>query len=196
MEQPPGSKPALRVPLGSAEDVPHARMAIRYIYTGELGTSSAADILGARRHGPCGPRQARWTASPGRHRRAIHVPPPAPGHPLDGLRSACQTQLVDSKGAGTEFSAPCGAKVPLGELLAWAFPDAPSVLSNPRSKGRVRSLPASSLEALPSSNSFATDNKASVLLLLAEWLDGHPTAGADVKQRLCGLIRLRCFDAT
>ncbi|KAG2485977.1 hypothetical protein HYH03_015300 [Edaphochlamys debaryana] len=215
-EQPPGSKPVLRVPLGSSEDVPHARTAIRYIYTGELGTSSAADIQGARRLAcylgvegaaeACSMALVDLARPDGQHPldgiadlfTCRHLLPASDEDPraaslLDDLRSACQLQLMAYKGAGTEFSAPCGAKVPLGGLLAWAFPDAPSVLSNRGSKGRVLFLSASSLEALLSSDAFATDNEASVLLLLAEWLNANRVAtalSADVCPRLCRFIRL------
>ncbi|KAG2489992.1 hypothetical protein HYH03_011621 [Edaphochlamys debaryana] len=213
-EQPAGSKRVLRVPLGSPDDLPHARSAIRFIYTGELDVSSAANLLRVRRMasylGVEGYTEACDTALLALARKAPAPPlttvaelyacrtllpdprgedPTAAGL-LDSLRTAGQEQLVAYKGTAAEVTATGGSKVQLGELLAWAFQDAPGVLNNPAVKGRARSLPPCCLEALLSCDAFATDDEASVLLLLAEWLDANPSTAEDVRKRLCGCIRL------
>ncbi|KAG2498955.1 hypothetical protein HYH03_003145 [Edaphochlamys debaryana] len=214
-EQPAGSKPVLKVPVGCAEDVGHALAAIRYIYTGKLSVSSAADLLGARRlacylgvEGATEACNAGLLSISGvnakppsmagvvelfacRHLLPAWDDDPTAAALVDGIRSACQERLAAYKGAVTEFTMPGGdVNVPLGELLAWAFCGAPSVLSDPAADGRVGSLSAAALEALLNCDAFATDNEASVLLLLAEWLDANPSTADDVKKRLCGCIRL------
>ncbi|KAG2482652.1 hypothetical protein HYH03_018425 [Edaphochlamys debaryana] len=212
-EQPAGSKRILRVPLGSPDDLPHARAAIRFIYSGKLDVSSAANLLRVRRMacylGIEGCTEACDSALLEVVRKAsvqalesvaelyacrTLLPDggedPAAAGLLDKLRAAGQEQLVAYKGTATAITATGGSKVQLGDLLAWAFQDAPGVLNDPAIKGRVRSLSAASLEALLGCDAFATDDEASVLLLLAEWLDANPSTAEDVRKRLCGCIRL------
>ncbi|KAG2484144.1 hypothetical protein HYH03_017026 [Edaphochlamys debaryana] len=208
-------------------DLPHARSAVRFIYTGELGVSSAADLLGVRRLacylGVEGAVEAcdsaLWALARGAPdnplsgvqelfacRQLLPERDADPGAAplLDGIRAACQTQLAAHKpGYPTATAASptaalplataarcVAAGVPLGELLVWVFPDAPSVLSDPAAKARAMRLSAASLEALLTCDAFATDDEASVLLLLAEWLGANPAAGSEERTRLCRCIRL------
>ncbi|KAG2484145.1 hypothetical protein HYH03_017027 [Edaphochlamys debaryana] len=208
-----GSKPVLRVLLGTEADLPHARSAVRFIYTGELSVSSAADLLGVRRlacylgveeaveacdaalcplaAGPFGPLAGVVEVCSCRHLLPERGSNAASAELIDALRGSCQAQLAEYSGvADTQFTAPGGAKVQLGELLVWVFPDAPSVLSDPAAKARALQLTAASLEALLTCDAFGTDNEASVLLLLAEWLALHPEAFSQYRHRLCHCIRL------
>ncbi|KAG2489991.1 hypothetical protein HYH03_011620 [Edaphochlamys debaryana] len=213
-EQPAGSKRVLRVPLGSPDDLPHARSAIHFIYSDELDVSSAADVLRVRRVasylGVEGCTEAcdaallalvrKASAQPLEGLAEVYVcrkllPDPRGEDPtaaalLDSIRTAGQELLVAYKGTAAEITATGGSKVQLGELLTWAFQDAPGVLNDPATRGRARSLPLSCLEALLSCDAFATDDEASVLVLLAEWLGTNQGTAEDVRKRLCGCIRV------
>lgn len=103
------------------------------------------------------------------------------------LLSSCRKQLTHSCGA---YLASMDANA-LGELLTWLFPDAPSVLSDRLQRRQLQSLPAAALEALLSCDSFATDNEASVLLMLSYWLVENAKTSMETLKRLCRRIRLR-----
>ncbi|GLC41114.1 hypothetical protein PLESTB_001793000 [Pleodorina starrii] len=196
-------RPELPVSLDSAADLPHARAAIRFIYTGKLPrAAAAADLLQIRRQAArlaikgCVERCDDAVAS-----RAItaagvmelhacrHLLPPRDEPSTAALLAACRRQLVRNAGAYlANLAHPAPA---LGELLAWLFPDAPSVLSDPDTRRQMCALPAAALEALLRCDVFATDDEASVLLLLGHWLQANGSATTpETRARLCRLVRL------
>ncbi|PNH01929.1 hypothetical protein TSOC_012128 [Tetrabaena socialis] len=114
------------------------------------------------------------------------------------LLRACRQQLAASQELCAQpVGMPCGAPVSAAELLAWAFPDAPSLLCDPGARRQVEALPAAALEALLGSDGFATDDEATVLLLLAHWLGANTgVVSAVLRERLCRLVRLRQLGET
>ncbi|GFR42625.1 hypothetical protein Agub_g3556, partial [Astrephomene gubernaculifera] len=48
-ERGPGTKPELRVPLGSQEELPYAMAALQYIYSGKLDVNTTEGLLKVRR---------------------------------------------------------------------------------------------------------------------------------------------------
>ncbi|KAG2502029.1 hypothetical protein HYH03_000523 [Edaphochlamys debaryana] len=206
-------KPELRVPLGCAGDRPHAEAAIRFIYTNKLGLGNPVELLHVRRLaaflGVEGCVEACDAAVLAFAKAAGAAPLEAVGHLyacrqllpqwdddpaglslLDEVMDECRAQLAGYTGADTAVQLPDGASVTLSKLLVWAFPDAPFVLNDPVARTYMLALPSASLKLLLSSHEFATDNEASVLLLLAEWLDAKPGTTEDDRQQLCHLVRL------
>ncbi|KAG2497340.1 hypothetical protein HYH03_004501 [Edaphochlamys debaryana] len=209
-DQPAGARLELRVPLGSVDDLPFTQAAIRFIYTDKLDVSGAADLLNVRRLASflgvegcveaCGAALLDLARAPSaqplagvadlyRCRHLLPGPDEDPGAAalLDELYKACRDQLATN--AYTPERQGCG-QAKLGELLAWAFRDAPTALNDSTAKAQALSLSASALEALLSSDAFATDDEASVLLLLAEWLAAKPSTTTEVRTKLCHQIRL------
>ncbi|GLC61762.1 hypothetical protein PLESTB_001800200 [Pleodorina starrii] len=108
------------------------------------------------------------------------------------LLSTCREQLVKHAGAAlgkAGASALAGGPVLMGELLAWAFGDAPSLMSREDVRKQMEALPAAAMEALLGADSFATDSESTVLLVLLRWLGSNSCKSA-VRQRLLKLVRL------
>ncbi|GLC34552.1 hypothetical protein PLESTB_001249000 [Pleodorina starrii] len=109
-----------------------------------------------------------------------------------GLMQACRHQLVKhaaGSAAGRGGLPPSGPG--LGEALAWAFGDAPSLLSDPRVTRQFCELPAVAIEAMLGSEALATDSEDTVLLMLLRWLQANaPAASVEVRRRLLRLVRL------
>ncbi|KAG2423631.1 hypothetical protein HXX76_015148 [Chlamydomonas incerta] len=86
-----------------------------------------------------------------------------------------------------------GSGPPLGELLAFAFESVEAVFAAHSTYNHLRSLPPQAMEALLASESFATDDEASVLLLVAVWRGADrrcdTPAGQAAVQRLLRNIR-------
>ncbi|PNG99798.1 hypothetical protein TSOC_014413 [Tetrabaena socialis] len=228
-QQQAGSKPELRVPLGRPEDLPHALSALRFMYTGKVDGSSAAQLLQVR-------RQAAYLLVEGCVEACdaallAHVSAGVPQQPAEGvggssssplapvaelfacrhllpepaelggdalipaLLRACRQQLVLHGGGlaevvGAAGQSASGGSGSQGELLAWAFRDAPSLLCDPDMRWQMVTLPAAAMEALLGSDSFATDDEATVLLVLAHWRRFNQAAFAPVCDKLCGVVRL------
>ncbi|KXZ55851.1 hypothetical protein GPECTOR_2g1402 [Gonium pectorale] len=205
------SKPVLRVLLDRAEDRPHAEAAIRFMYTGQVDAASAADLLHTRRLAAylqvegcpeaCEEALVRTAQTPVagsssplagaaevfKSRQLLpeqHADPHAKIF-VDSLRSACRLQLLQHSSSGGTV-----CDVSVGDLLGWAFPDVPSVLSDPELKGQVLKLPVAAMEAMLSSGQLCTDSEDSVLLLLAEWLQANPQTTPEDRERLCKQVRL------
>ncbi|KXZ57011.1 hypothetical protein GPECTOR_1g913 [Gonium pectorale] len=189
-----GGLPELLVPLGREEELPAARRALRFLYTGDVPHVGFKEILLTRRLG--GYMQ------------------------LDGCAAACDAAYVGKLDAECRG---CSAVV-LDAYECWqAFPDDPSfapvlaactrhlvahfrdapAILNTMSDGacpgqapvgslirQFTSLPPPAMEVLFASDDFATDSESSVLLLLAYWLDANPGRIAGVRSRLCRLIRV------
>ncbi|KAG2490603.1 hypothetical protein HYH03_010995 [Edaphochlamys debaryana] len=214
---PAGAIPELRVPLEDADDYPYAMSAIRFVYTGELDDSGAFELLQTRRQASflgvegCPKAADAALVELARSRlsgvaelyacRQLLPDPehdPAAAELRPRLKAACQEALVKRGGykASEVIKVTVGGSakaVKAGEVLAWAFPDAPSMFSNPATRKQLMALSSSALEALLSSEGFGTDVEDSVLLLLAEWLaNKHMVRGtnADEGKRLCRCVRL------
>ncbi|KXZ55853.1 hypothetical protein GPECTOR_2g1404 [Gonium pectorale] len=193
------SKPVLRVLLDRAEDRPHAEAAIRFMYTGQVDAASAADLLHTRRLAaylqvegcPEACEEALRLSATNSNGGALSVQLPEANDDdalkafVDSLRSACRLQLLQHSGSGGTMG-----DVSVGDLLGWAFPDVPSVLSDPELKGQVLRLSAAALEAMLSSGQLYTDSEDNVLLLLAEWLQANPQTTPEDRERLCKQVRL------
>ncbi|KAG2490615.1 hypothetical protein HYH03_011007 [Edaphochlamys debaryana] len=203
----------LRVPLEDPGDLRHALSTIGFTYTGELDVEGATDLLSVRRIasflGVEGCLEAVDAALVARAQSGLHgvvelyacrqlLPgrddDPAAAALLPALQAACREGLAKSlRVPMATLPLPSGGSVKAGEVLAWAFPDAPSVLSDPATKRQLLALPAAALEALLSSESFGTDMEDTVLLLLAEWLSAHHGVAQNmtgVVERLCRCVRL------
>ncbi|GLC59087.1 hypothetical protein PLESTB_001446600 [Pleodorina starrii] len=103
--------------------------------------------------------------------------------------------------------APAGAEPPptnadrgppsLGQLLTWAFGDAPSLMNAPEVRKQMEDLPAAAMEVLLGCDSFATDDEATVLLMLLTWLKANShKIGAEPRKRLLKLVRLSMLNIT
>ncbi|GLC37564.1 hypothetical protein PLESTB_001583600 [Pleodorina starrii] len=207
-----------RVLVNNPEEAPFVRSAVRFMYTGKLEVNGAEALLRVRRIAgklqiagcvaACDAELTALTNGTG--------PSPAGAHPLTGVadlftyrallptapeaRAAVDALLDECRKALVRY-APCstssGSDAPivpggpgLGELLAWAFRDAPSLLSDPVMRRQMCALPEGSMEALLASSTFATDDEASVLLMLAHWLHAHEDVNKATRKRLCKQIRV------
>ncbi|GLC68294.1 hypothetical protein PLESTF_000673000 [Pleodorina starrii] len=103
--------------------------------------------------------------------------------------------------------APAGAEPPptnadggppsLGQLLAWAFGDAPALMSDPKARHQMEDLPAAAMEVLLGCDSFATDDEATVLLMVLTWLTANGYSVApEPRKRLLKLVRLCMLNKT
>ncbi|KAG2497333.1 hypothetical protein HYH03_004496 [Edaphochlamys debaryana] len=205
----------LEVALSCADEITAAHAVLRFMYTGQLGVGTAVELLRVRRLAAglqvAGCVEAaeralvsRICATPlagvaelyaVRHMLPSYDDDDDAGapqaqhaqHARSRLMAAVRSQLSRQSG---------GPNTPgLPKLLAWAFPDAPSVLSDPQSRKQLASLSAASLEALLSCPDFATDEEASVLVLLAVWLESNGAATPNsTRQQLFRTIRLVQLD--
>ncbi|KAG2491147.1 hypothetical protein HYH03_010588 [Edaphochlamys debaryana] len=196
------SKPILRVPLGDEAEVPAAKAAVRFIYTGQLGVSAASDLLRVRRLAAylgvdgcveqsddalldlLGPKEGA-AGSPLAAVSELYAcrqllpgrdDDPGAAGLTDALLAACRRLIAQHW--GQPATAGPGAGPSPTDLLVWLFPDAPSVLSDPGARQALLVLPPAALEALLGSEGFATDSEDSVLLMLAEWRCANLTSGA------------------
>ncbi|GIL71707.1 hypothetical protein Vretimale_858 [Volvox reticuliferus] len=199
----PRARPELTFRLDSAEELPYAYAAVRFIYTGKLESrASTAELLQIRRQAArmqiseCLEKideviASRVTTTAGVKElyACRHLLPTADEAPSTAsLMRICRKHITHNCGAYIATLQPAAA---LGELLAWLFPDAASVLSDPDTRLQVQALPATAMEALFRCDAFATDNEASVLLMLAYWLTANGgSTGSETRVRLCRLIRL------
>lgn len=224
----------LRVPLDSADELPFALSALRFMYTDSLDVNTVDALLRVRRlasylqiEGCCEACDASLASLIVTSTSATSTAPPTHADALGGVLAlytrrqllpdgpdggdeashlnmlrACQQQLVQQSSAVVNAEAPLmegGSGPCFGDLLAWAFRDAPRALSDPETKKNVEALPLNAIEALLRSQSFATDDEATVLLLIAVWLAAHDfRAGqlSDAKARLSKVVRLSHLDPT
>ncbi|PNH02168.1 hypothetical protein TSOC_011878 [Tetrabaena socialis] len=182
----------LCVPLGSETEVPFARAAIGYAYTGRVAAGSVREALGVR-------RQAGYLQ-------------------IDGCAAACNDLLLGILEAGKvgvrTAPAPSSAAAELTECwglmpdpvddpsfapvlvaameaLVRHFGDTLAVLNTPSLRQQLLQLPAAAVEALLGSKAFGTDTEDSVLLLLATWIKAnHSQTDAEARERLCQLVWL------
>ncbi|KXZ55586.1 hypothetical protein GPECTOR_2g1136 [Gonium pectorale] len=198
-------RPVLRVPLGSDAEVPAARAAISFAYTGQVPPCSGVrELLDIR-------RQAAYLGidgCPAECDRLLHdmiaVAVAAAGStsPVASSRSdprVAASAVLDLYGCaelfppdGTEEEASFrGVLAAARPALVAHFRDALSTLQQPALRGQLLELPAAALEALLESDEFGTDCESSVLLLLATWMQrNHHRTGEGERRRLCRLVRL------
>ncbi|PNH00553.1 hypothetical protein TSOC_013619 [Tetrabaena socialis] len=167
-------RPQLRVPLGSEAEVPSARAALGYAYTGVVAADGVRAALEVR-------RQAAYLQ-------------------IDGCTAACDELLVEMLAAGhSSRGGRCGGHEPTfapilaaaKEALVRHFGDVLAALNTPSLRQQLLQLPAAGVEALLASKAFGTDSEDSVLLLLATWMKAnHGQTDAATRERLCRLVRL------
>ncbi|GFR40926.1 hypothetical protein Agub_g1582, partial [Astrephomene gubernaculifera] len=182
--------PELLVPLGSEQELPAARRALRLLYSGFVPYSLGfKEILATRRMGSylqierceaaCNAAMVVKLEKEGRTDSSIvldlyecwhHFPEDAS---FSSVLSAGQKHLVRH------------------------FGDALAILNTDRDKPgtlarQFMSLPPQAVEALLSSDDFGTDSEASVLLLLPIWFDAYANYryGVSTGVNLCRLIRV------
>ncbi|GLC61696.1 hypothetical protein PLESTB_001793100 [Pleodorina starrii] len=198
-----GGKLQLRVLLDTAEDLPYARAALQYIYTGQLAAATSRDVaallhlwriashlqidgciaaciaaLETRINGDAA--AAVSPASPYSGIMELYscralLPDPKSNPDAASLLAACRAELTTRVSANGGIAAALRLDA-LGEMLAWLFPDAPSVMSDWQMQRHALVLPPQLLDALLASDAFATDDEASVLLLVVKWLYANKTA--------------------
>jgi hypothetical protein len=213
-----GSKPVVTVSLNKAEEHPHALAALRFMYTGQLDAGAdvatllqvlrQAEYLGVQKcQDACKEALPNVIAAPaevGQQQQQQQLGDALAGVVQlyiyrdllseampsfkDKMLRVCRKQLAAHAGTGQAVVTP-GGSPSLGEVLAWAFEDAPFLLSNPEALARMRELSAAAMEALLGYNEFATDSESTVFLVLMQWLAVN-SVDDDVRQRLLKLVRM------
>ncbi|GLC40572.1 hypothetical protein PLESTM_001088800 [Pleodorina starrii] len=185
-----GGRPHLRIHLGSAAEEPAARAAIRFAYTGEVpADSSVRQVLELRRQGAylqiSGCVAACDEVLAAKRARTSEEAPQQPPAVLELFEFEV---LWPDPQAEPSF----GAILATGKrLLVAHFGNSLAALNTPSLREQLLALPAVALEALLGSDEFGTDDEASVLLMLAEWMrTNHHKAEPAVRQRLCRTVRL------
>ncbi|GLC44035.1 hypothetical protein PLESTB_000222100 [Pleodorina starrii] len=205
-----GRRPQLRIPLGSAAEVPAARAAIRFAYTGEVPTdSSVRQVLELRRQGAylqisgcVAACDEVLTAKVSSSSRAAV----ASSHMKNGSNKRARTseeapqqppavlELFESEVLWPDPQAEpaFGAILATGKRsLVAHFGNSLAALNTHSLREQLLALPAVALEALLESDEFGTDDEASVLLMLAMWMRiNRDKAEPAVRQRLCRTVRL------
>ncbi|GLC33977.1 hypothetical protein PLESTB_000824600 [Pleodorina starrii] len=178
------TRPELRIPLRSEDEVPAARAAIQYAYTGEVKEGGGVRGLLAVR------RQAQYLD-------------------MKGCTADCDAALkrVLKDGAAAQELYQCEAiwPDPTAEegfaavlkkavtRLAAHFGDALKTLNTPSLLVQLLALPAVALEALLGSDDFGTDSESSILMVLALWMFipvNRQHTDKQTRERLCRTVRL------
>ncbi|GLC70845.1 hypothetical protein PLESTF_001039200 [Pleodorina starrii] len=205
-----GGRPQLRIPLGNEAEVPAARAAIRFAYTGEVpADSSVRQVLELRRQGAylqisgcvaacdevlaakvSGSSRATVASShvEGGSNKRARTSEEAPQQPPAYLQLFESEVLWPDPQAEPSF----GAVLATGKRsLVAHFGNSLAALNTPSLREQLLALPAVALEALLGSDEFGTDGEASVLLMLAMWMRTNRNKAAPaVRQRLCRTVRL------
>ncbi len=217
--------PVLLVPLGSEDEVPYAREAIEFIYTGSV--SAALDfeaLLRVRQQAcylgvklcpqACDAAVVAWLQAEQQQ-------------PQQQPQQQSQQQRHDSSGASQHAAArprvlaaySCHALFPdagaprpepetasfdavrsiLAKQLVSHFGDALAALTRPELYQQLLQLPAVAVKELLAADDFGTDSEDSVFLLLACWLEAHKDDEGGVeptRRELCGLVRMHRLSST
>ncbi|KXZ43952.1 hypothetical protein GPECTOR_77g6 [Gonium pectorale] len=199
----------LRVQLGSATEVPAARAAIRFAYTGAVEAgSSVREVLELYRQGQYLQVEGCGTACIAAIEDKLNAVP------SDGTSGDGGADGSGASSASSSRGLPSSAQHPLLELFScgsmWPddpafcpvlskaksqlvshFGDAITALNTPELRQQLLALPAEGLEVLLESDDFGTDVEDTILLLLATWVQRNGgRAGAVTVERLCRLVRL------
>ncbi|PNW73087.1 hypothetical protein CHLRE_14g618500v5 [Chlamydomonas reinhardtii] len=203
--------PEVQLMLGGEEELPAARAAIKFAYTGHVEAGGGIHELLMLR------QQAAYLQMEG----CVEACAEALKQQLAESGGAAAAGASTSAGSGNAAASRAGAAapaVPVLELYSctqlWPDPagdaafaamlthakrrlvahfrDALAVLNNKERFEQMLELPAEGLEALLQSDDFGTDNESSVVLMLAEWMAVNYAASTNwaLRQRLCGLLRL------
>ncbi|KXZ49090.1 hypothetical protein GPECTOR_23g22 [Gonium pectorale] len=192
--------PVLRVPLGGPEEVPAARAAVQFAYTGRVAAgTSVREALELYRQGQylqvegCG---AACLAAIGSMLEADVSSSGSSGTSGSGVGGGGGSAAEHSRAAGHDSCSsdqsgsvilelyecirlwPDPALEPaFASILSAAEPrlvahfgDTLAVLNMPELRQQLLGLPAEGLEVLLESDNFGTDDESSILLLLATWV--------------------------
>ncbi|KXZ53474.1 hypothetical protein GPECTOR_7g924 [Gonium pectorale] len=185
--QRPVGRPVLRVPLGSEAELPGARAAIRFAYTGKVAADSVHEALEVRRQASYLGIELCAAACVGLVRNLIDTPAAGAAEPPFLQLFKCGALWPDP----AEEPAFAAVLASARQKLATHFTDAPLVLNTPALLCQLSELPAEALEGLLESDDFGTDSEDSVLLLLAVWMAvNHGRTDASIRERLCRRVRL------
>ncbi|KAG2484519.1 hypothetical protein HYH03_016659 [Edaphochlamys debaryana] len=186
------SRPLLRVPLGSEAELPAARLAIRFAYTGQVhasGVREALEVLWAGEYlaiEGCAAACSQWLtdrlAATGAEESGSSA---APAEPAVLRLYACE-DLWPSE--DPRFAAVLAAAK---AQLVWHFGSTIAALNTPSLRQQLEALGPKRLEALLESDDLGTDSEDSVLTLLATWMRANRArTDAATRKRLRGLVRL------
>ncbi|PNH10269.1 hypothetical protein TSOC_003014 [Tetrabaena socialis] len=199
-------QPELSVPLQQADELPAACDALRYLYTNTLASRGFRDMLLVRRYaqqmqlsgcvGAVDAMMSSWLST--RQHDSLELYACDHLFPADDPEAGEAGEAGGAAGAGTQqgkegvgFRAVLAAAK---QQVVRHFGDALAVLGRPELQAQALALPARGLEALLEADDFATDDEASVLLLLARWVEARRAAHSPVPEavltRLCRLVRL------
>ncbi|EFJ49567.1 hypothetical protein VOLCADRAFT_89914, partial [Volvox carteri f. nagariensis] len=198
---PADARPQLRIPLASPDEVPSARAAIRFAYTGEVAADSIRKVLEVRRQAnnlqmsgcvtACDEMLLRkLSASAGLSQYA--APTVADDVKIAQLNAAvdllhCQVLWPDLGQTPSFAQVVNTAK----SLLVSHFCDAVLTLNTASLRKQMLALPAVAVEALLSSDDFGTDCESTILLLLATWMRcNYDKTDDESRRRLCRTVRL------
>ncbi|PNH01029.1 hypothetical protein TSOC_013104 [Tetrabaena socialis] len=192
----------LRVSLNSEEEEPAARAAIGFAYTGRVQAGSIREALEVRRQAAylqveggveaCDEfirgrlQAASGSSSNGRAHDGTDQPPV-----LEFFE--CVALFPDPAEEPSFAAVLACAK----QALVPHFHDALAVLNSSHLRKQLLAMPAVAVEALLEAEAFGTDTEASVLLLLATWMEANfDRTEAPTRKRLCRLVRLVQLDRT
>ncbi|KAG2429266.1 hypothetical protein HXX76_011035 [Chlamydomonas incerta] len=187
--------PEVQLMLGGEEELPAARAAIQFAYTGRVQAGiSVREALQVR-------RQAAYLQIGGCMEACLEVVKEALVQGSAGNAAASSSnvaglelfrcaELWPDTAEDAAFAAlleTAGAK----RQLVAHFGDALAVLNDMDLYEQMVTLPAQGLEALLESDDFSTDSESSVVLVLAEWMAANYSRTDEaLRRRLCGLLRL------
>ncbi|GLC50570.1 hypothetical protein PLESTB_000394400 [Pleodorina starrii] len=189
----------LHVPLRSEQELPAARAAVAFAYTGEVQVEGGIRaVLEVRRQGAylqmrscaaaCDKRLVEKLQAGG----AAAPPAPPAGDP-DRLSAVLELYACAELWPDPELEPSFAAVLHAARAgLAGHFRDALAALNVPSLRAQLLGLPADCLAALLHSETFGADCESSVLLLLATWVGANQGGAADARARarLCRLLRL------
>ncbi|KXZ51805.1 hypothetical protein GPECTOR_11g247 [Gonium pectorale] len=180
-------QPVLRVPLGSEAELPGARAAIRFAYTGEVAADSVREALELWQQASYLGIELCAAACVERVRVLLDAQAAAAAEPPFLQLFKCSA-LWPNPNEELGFAAVLASAK---KKLAAHFRDAPLALNSPVLLSQLSELPAEALEGLLESDDFGTDSEDTVLLLLAEWMAvNHDRTDATARERLCRQVRL------
>ncbi|KAG2496194.1 hypothetical protein HYH03_005794 [Edaphochlamys debaryana] len=191
-KQASGRRPLLRVLLGSEAELPAARLAIRFGYTGQVHASSVREALEVLPAGDylaiegCAAACSQWLADRLAATGAAEAGSSAePAEPAFLQLYACEDLWPSDD---LSFAAVLSAAKP---QLVRHFSFTLAALNTPSLRQQLEALGPQGLEALLESDDLGTDSEDSVLTLLATWMRANwARTDAATRKRLCGLVRL------
>ncbi|KAG2496193.1 hypothetical protein HYH03_005793 [Edaphochlamys debaryana] len=184
-------RPLLRVPLGSEAELPAARLAVRFAYTGQVHASSVREALEVLRAGDylaiegCAAACSQWLADRLAATGAAEADAAEPPEPAVLQLYACEDLWP---AANPSFGAVLSAAK---AQLVQHFGSTLTTLNTLFLRQQLLALPATGLEALLESDDLGTDSEDGVLTLLATWMRANwARTYAATRKRLCGLVQL------